>query len=543
MPSNVGGNFQTAFSVFRRVLDSTEQVQGGKTFNRAAYYRLLWAYYANDIFESTQLWGYYRSQFRLYRQIRALYNPVRRLCDFYGQSVYPGVLTLDGERLPEGVPLAIPLADDIDPALRAALGQFWRWTNMQALKGVIVRYGAIAGNVLVELLDDPATGKVTAGVVWPSLIQAIDQDRTGNVLAYTLRYLATDDDGYQYEYRKEVDKASIATYRDGEPHSYDGGPAVTPNPYGFVPAVWCKHREIGGNFGAPAIHGSIGKLDELNSLASHAHDQIHKVIEAPMVLWTGGGGLKHLVGKSAKRGATDEMAFPVADRESVQLLQGPADGKTSSLVGNLPLAEAVVYMTNLVGEIEQDHPELAMYRELRAMSQVTGPAAARLMGDVGGLVQETAAGYDHQMIKLCQMAVAIAGWRLASGDWGPPNRHQEAFRPFDLGSYARGDLDFDISPRPLIPQTRREQLDNQRAELALQADRIALLSLAVPGQAAPAALSQAGVGQHGVAQSGPATGAAAPVAQPTPLALALQKLADRNNAKELEGPTAAERHA
>lgn len=536
--ANIGSQFQTAFSVYRRVLDSPEQVQGGKTFNRAAYYRLLWALYANDIFESTQLWGYYRAQFRLYRQIRALYNPVRRLCDFYGGAIYPGVLTLDGERLPEGVPLAIPLAEDTDPALKAALGVFWRWTNMQALKSVVVRYGAIAGNVLVELVDDPATGKVTAGVVWPALIQDIDQDRSGNVLGYTLRYLATDDDGYQYEYRKVVDKRQIATYRDGEPHGYDGAPAVTPNPYGFVPAVWCKHREIGSNFGAPAIHGSIGKLDELNSLASHAHDQIHKVIEAPMVLWTGGGGLKNLVGKAAKRGATDEMAFPVADRESVQLLQGPADGKTSSLVGNLPLAEAVVYMTNLVGEIEQDHPELAMYRELRAMSQVTGPAAARLMGDVGGLVQETAAGYDHQMTKLMQMAVAIAGWRLASGDWGEGDRHQAAFKGFDLDSYARGDLDFDISPRPLIPQTRREQLDNQRAELALQADRIALMSLSVPAQAAPVELSKAGVGQHGVgAATTPPTG---PAGTPTPLALALQKLADRNNAKELEGTTPKE---
>jgi len=537
--ANVGSQFQTAFSVYRRTLESPEQVQGGKTFNRAAYYRLLWAYYANDIFESTQLWGYYRSQFRLYRQIRALYNPVRRLCDFYGASVYPGVLTLDGERLPEGVPLAIPLAEDTDPRLKAALGQFWRWSNMQSLKGLIVRYGAIAGNVLVELLDDPATGKVTAGVVWPALIQNIDQDRTGNVLGYTLRYLATDDDGYQYEYRKVVDKERIATYRDGEPHGYAGAPAVAPNPYGFVPAVWCKHREIGSNFGAPAIHGSVGKLDELNSLASHAHDQIHKVIEAPMVLWTSGGGLKNLVGKSAKRGATDEMAFPVADRESVQLLQGPADGKVSSLAGNLSLAEAVTYMTNLVGEIEQDHPELAMYRELRAMSQVTGPAAARLMGDVGGLVQETAAGYDHQMVKLMQMAVAIAGWRLANGDWGAPNRHQAAFDGFDLDSYARGDLDFDIAPRPLIPQTRREQLDNQRAELALQADRIALMSLSVPGTAAPVELSKVGVGQHG----GAAAGGSAPPVPPTPLAVALQRLADRNNAKELEGPSATERHA
>lgn len=467
-------NFQSAFAVYRRVLDSPEQVQGGKTFNRAAFYRLMWSMYANDIFEQNQRWGAYRSQYRLYRQIRAIYNPTRRLVDFYAGAIYPGVLSTDGKKLPEGVPLAIPLADDTPPELCTALGQFWQWANFQSMKSVLVRYGAIAGSVLVELLDTPEQGKVTASVLWPSLIFDVDLDTTGNVQQYIVRYLATDDQGYQYEYRKEVDRERFQFFRDGEPHDYGQGTSYD-NPYGFVPAVWVKHRDIGGNYGAPAIHGSIGKIDELNSLASHIHDQIGKVIEAPMVLWTGGAGLTNLIGKQNKRGATDEMAFVASDREAVQLLQGPVDGKVSSLAGNLPLKEAEAFLLDLIAEIEQDHPELTMYRDLRGMSQVTGPAAARLMGDVGSIVMESAANYDQQLIKLFQMAVAVGGWRANVGDWGTAlTRQQQAFLPFDLDSYYAGLLDFDILPRPLVPLTRREAIDAERAEVALAADKQAV---------------------------------------------------------------------
>jgi len=70
-----------ALGTWRRVFDSPETVQGGKAFNRAAYFRLLWSFYANDIFEDRYIWGFYRAQFGLYRNIRQIYNPTRRLVD------------------------------------------------------------------------------------------------------------------------------------------------------------------------------------------------------------------------------------------------------------------------------------------------------------------------------------------------------------------------------------------------------------------------------------------------------------------------------
>jgi hypothetical protein len=90
------------------------------------------------------------------------------------------------------------------------------------------------------------------------------------------------------------------------------------------------------------------------------------------------------------------------------------------------------------------------------MSQVTGPAAARLVGDVAGKVSEVQAAYDLQSMKLFQMSVAIAGMRANAGDWGMLSRQQQKFLPFNLDSYALGDLDMAIMPRPLVVPTKQE---------------------------------------------------------------------------------------
>lgn len=456
---------------FKRVYENPESVMGGQYESRMGYYRLLWAQYNNSMFDDIAAFASYRAQYKLYRMTRSIYNPTRRLVDFYASQIYPGVLSEDGSELPEGIAIAIPFADDTPPLLKSAIAQFWQWTNWQSGKSDMLRYGACTGDVLVEVVDDLDRQKVTANVVWPGLVAALQLDSTGNVKAYALEYKVIDEGTHkEYTFRKEVDDETIRFFKDQKPFDYYGEGAEVKNPYSFVPAVWVKHRSLGGDHGAPAIHGSMGKIDELNSLASHIHDQIHKVIGAPVMLWSA-GAIANLVSGS-KRGATDELAIPEADRESVLILRGPQGGHVESLAGDLDLSQAMPYLDSLIKEIEQDHPELAMYRELRAMSQVSGPGAARMMGDVGGVVGEVAANYDQQSVKLFQMAVAIAGWRLSRGDWRSPlTRQQEKFRGFDLDSYNRGDLDFAIMPRPLIPLTEMEKIAKDRAQLSLQTDQ------------------------------------------------------------------------
>jgi hypothetical protein len=462
--SNVGSAITNTYSAWRRVYSDPTQVQGGKTITRYQWYNLLWAYYTNSAFEYIpnwgNQWGSYKQAYRLYRQIRSIYNPTSRLVDFYASQIYPGVLTIDSTTLPPGVQSAIPFAEDTDPALIAAIAQVWRWSNWQSTKSKMIRYAGATGNALVEVVDDLERGEVFLDVVWPGLVKYLDLSPSGDVRGFTLEYGAVDDDAFTYTYRREVTPDTFKTFKNGSPFGYNGDPAVYPNPYGFVPAVWVKHRDGGGDYGAPVIHGSIGKIDELNSLASHIHDHIHRVIASPNVFWSKGDINKMF--QTNKRPASEEMADPEMDRDNVLMLKGPEGGRVESLIKDLNITDAFEGLDRLVAEIEADHPELAMYKELRSMSQVTGPAANRLLGDVVQIVSEAASSYDLASTHLFQMSVAIGGFRANSGDWtalGPLSTHQQAFLPFDLSSYGEGALDLQIMPRPLIPITESEELD------------------------------------------------------------------------------------
>lgn len=457
----------------RRVFDDPGSVARAESYlQRSNEYNLLWAYYNGSMFErviptinsmrTLGGWQTYKSNYNLYRNIRLIYNPTRRLVDFYASQVYPGVLSEDGAKLPDGVSLAIPFSEDTSLELKDAIAQFWTWSNWQAKKAVLPRYGAALGSVLVEVVDDVARGKVCGEIVWPGFVCDLDLDSAGNVRSYTLDYQAWDERG-GYRYRKEVDINSIRYYRDDRLYDYGDG-SVVENTYGFTPAVWIKHTDTGSLHGSPAISGSLGKMDELNNLVSHVHDQIHKIVEAPVVLWSA-GGISNLFG-NAKRGATEDEQNPTGDRESVQTLKGPQGGHVESLVGNLDLAAVGGHIDRLIGEIEQDHPELTYWRELRSMTQVTGPAASRLAGDVAGALQEAQAAYDLGSMRLFQMAVAIGGERLLRGDWPRPNKAQLKFAPFNLDSFVLGDLDMAIMPRPLMTPTKTEIAQERQAQWA-----------------------------------------------------------------------------
>jgi hypothetical protein len=469
----------TGFTAARRVFEDPARSYRENTYQQQQEeYRLLWSYYSNSMFDQSAYflnrylpgnnttfhpvnkWQVYKSRYNLYRNIRMIYNPTKRLVDFYSGMVYPGVLSEDGAKLPDGVPMAIPFAEDTDPALKDAIAQFWQWSNWQAKKSVMVRYGAALGSVLVELIDDPSSRKVVANIIWPGFICDLDLDSAGNIEQYAVQYSVYDEDEGSYMYKKVISKEAFSYYKNGEPYDYGLG-AEVPNVYGFVPAVWVKHVDIGGDHGSPAIAGCLGKIDELNNLASHVHDQIHKIIGAPSVLWSS-GSINSLF-NTQKRTNTQDFADPASDQESVLMLKGPADGHIDSLAGSLQLGETATYMDRLLAEIEQDHPELVYYRELRSMSTVTGPAASRLVGDVASRVTEVQAAYDMQSMKLFQMAVAIAGFRANSGAWGPLNRQQVKFAPFDLDSYAQGDLDLAIMPRPVLTPTKMEVATEKQA--------------------------------------------------------------------------------
>ncbi len=444
---------QAAYHAWRRVFNDPSTAYNQQLFQEyLPTYQLLWAYYDNALFDkyNRSVWEGYKSAYNLYRYIRPIRNPVRRLVDFYAGIIYPGLLVEDESELDTGVQSAMPFSKKVDDRVKSAVAQIWQWSNWQANKAVYVRYGGALGDVFLEVVDDLDRGKVYISVVWPGFLYDLDRDQAGNVKSYCIQYQAYDDDG-PYTFKKEADDISFRSYRNDQLYQ------EIPNIYGFVPGIWVNHSCTGTIHGAPAMAGSQEKIDELNNLISQTHDQIKKVLQSPTVLATSNpGGIKKFFGQE-KRGATSEFdATKGGDNESILLFTAGADTKAQPLLSMLDLAGAQALIEAQEMEIQKDHPELGFFDQLREMSQLTGPAADRIVGDVKAPVYEAMANYDRGIVAALQMCLAIGGMRASSGAWGSMNAEQEKFRPFDLDSFKRGDLYLAFKPRPILTPTKLE---------------------------------------------------------------------------------------
>lgn len=442
-----------------------------KVVSRNAMYGQMFAYYSNTAFEEVAVWAKYRLNHSLYRFTRQIFNPVTRVIDFYAEHIYPGSLSAES-KLEGGELSAIPFSYKTPTELREAVAQIWQWGNWQNGNALMVQYGAMTGNVLVEVIDDVEKGKVRYQVHFPSAVKDFRLDAYGNLKAYILEYETSDpkiDNGRPFRYAKEVQEDFIAYYKNGNLFDYGMGKVVE-NPYPFVPAAWGKHLDVGTDYGVPAVRSSISKIDELNSIISHTSDHIHKQIESPRILWTD-SNVAPLFGSSK----VDYSDFD--SRQQQVLLKGKADGKTDTLVGTLDPQTIVPIVEKLIEEIEKDYPEITMYEKLRDQNIVTAPGAARLMGDVARKMGRPAANYDAMNVKLNQMGLAIGGWRANSGAWGSNlTPQQRKFLPFDFSSYNRGQLDHTISPRPLTSPTPREEAD----EFSVRASAVSAVGDSLP---------------------------------------------------------------
>lgn len=436
---------------------------------RQAGYNLLWQFYTNEAFDSISDWQKYRADNRLYRAHRNVRNPTKRLVNFYAGNVYPGYVTANPKDT-DSVRLAYPLPKSTSSELRNALDQLWQWTNWQTGKSVLVRNTAAVGDRLVEIVDKPERGKVYFEQVWPGHVKEIVIDEVGNVKGYTLEYKSLDEHDIAYKFRKEVDGAGFRTFKDDKPI------AEWENPYGFVPACWFRHVDEGSRWGAPALR-SIGKVDELNGLVSQAHDMLRKMMATPPVISTAVGGRLTTLRNVGQKAAAlsqgeefDEYDLSGYQAEMLDVLISSSPASVSAIA--LDPAATLEWVKDMVAEVEADHPECTFYDQLREMGEVSGVAVSQLMGDVEGYLIDAQSTYDQQCIKLFQMSIAIAGWRLNNGDWQESGalitKQQQVFAPFDLESYAKGSLDFTIEPRPLFRDSEKDKQELRKGELEIE---------------------------------------------------------------------------
>ncbi len=226
-----------------------------------------WAWYSGTMFQDLSRHSRLLGDPRVYAQTSLLFKHVASVVDFYATTVYQGDLSTDGEPLPDGTRGAIPIDPQVErdedaEQLRQGIAELWsawNWRQNMTLRPMFV---AALGDGLTELVDDLPRGIVYPSMVRPWHVPDIEIDFVGNVKAYAIEYDLTDtrDNGQTetYRFRKEVDKEEFRYFKNGKPFDDPErhGNAVQLNPYGFVPAIWDRHRPGWGERGVAATDGT-----------------------------------------------------------------------------------------------------------------------------------------------------------------------------------------------------------------------------------------------------------------------------------------------
>lgn len=385
-------------------------------------------YYHNTIYSALEKSAaLHRSREKLYKHIRAIYNPVARQNDLLVSLIYAGALDL--EHLTGG---AIPLWFD-NPAAASALRRILIDSRFASLKSLYVRFGALYGDVGLKIVDEPGRGRVRMEVIHPGLVREIAMDSGGEVESVTLEYSRADGDGQGYTYTEIIDRERFRTFKNGAPHAFhadlDGRRVSTwDNPYGFVPFVLAGHKPVGGVWSMNAFGHALRKIDEINDLASLLNDQVRKSVNT---MWYFAG----------VRGS-GELVAAVDDKDALPAIYAPPDSQPHALIADAPLADALNALRELLAEVERDMPELALQRIRENRGELSAPGVRAAFSDAIGRVADMRAGYDGALARALSMAVGIGGWRGYAG-----------FAGFSLLSEERGDLALMIRDRPVIDES------------------------------------------------------------------------------------------
>lgn len=432
-----------------------------------ADYAEKWAIYDGTLFQNLAEHNPYRHDPTVYRNIKLLWKHSEAIVDFYAGTIYQGSLPSvppeEGNELGGAIPIVAGVTgDEADKRnaqlLRAIVELFiaWNWQEQMSLRPM---FGACLGDVLTEIVDDKDRRFPYPQIIWPGYVKEVELDYVGNVQRYVLEYPVRKplENGQveSFTFRKEVDKEAFQYFRDGKPYDANGEGTVVPNTYGFVPAIWDRHRKglPGSVRGRGALDGTRQALLQLNSIFSHAFDFQRKNFFIPAMLATSSPTPVEGVDVEASSEADEFDVVPVPP--DAKLLQPQFDiGKTSEMLDRLQAA------------ILAEAPEAQFYEKLRSMATIATETARLLMGDVGNRKALAASGYDTQTIKLIQMSIAIAGYRASDGSWNQRDKgrnvrlsqRQMAFLPFGLDSYALGHLDFSIREREIIPMSETERV-------------------------------------------------------------------------------------
>lgn len=363
-----------------------------------------------------------------FRLAHKLYSQTKALVSFLARAV-----DLDVALVP-GVMGPWELAEGATQQTIDAQQQLYRWSSWATEGDDWLEDGATLGEAMLKIVPMPEQRMVKMQRLKPEISLLIDNHvdpQTGerNQLLIICDRGATDGSNETYEYGEVITPAEIRTYRDGEPFGYNGNPDRYPNQLGFVPAI-CTGCDTDKR---PTFSKVLPQLDSVNELASYVADIIGRHIEPQMAAF---GVDPNALTKSHEK----VWFFP------------PADARLEPIIAEIDIDGSLAFIESIKGETKANLPELA-FDELRAKDQIATETLQVQLIELDAKIWRMRRRFDAALISAHIMAaVALGVYRIA-----------------DLSALlAPHELDYQ---RPVRPISRLEQIREEEAELALEAQR------------------------------------------------------------------------
>jgi hypothetical protein len=438
---------------------------------RRLRYAMGWAFDSNTAYREIHAWSRRNKvEHGLYSAIQGLYNPANRLNTLHAMLTWGGPLDPeagDGKSKRSALPI-----DTANERLRPPIAATWRASRWQSRKTIGPRYGAMMGDPILKIVDDPNRRQVRLKVIHPKAIVWVGRRDDDPVpTGYLLREMRPDPEArapgasradaaprlVEYAERVTLDErtgvVTWETYREGREYPWPGNPGATwDEPYGFVPLVLGQHDSLGLEWGQAEFWPQRHKIQAVDDLASNVLDHVRKAVNAALAI-SGVGGKQDISVVRPDTAPTADNPQPIRTEVPLLLLRDPA-AKVQTILSDLDLADVLEHIREGLSELERDLPELQKDIWAAATgsgSEVSGRAMREARKQIIQKISERRSGYDEILAIAQKMAVAMGG------HGGYPGYEGFALDDFHAD---RSPLDHAIGERPVFDADPRDKLED-----------------------------------------------------------------------------------
>jgi len=418
---------------------------------RKMRYAMLWSFFENSAYRDVHSWATrMRADYGLYRFTRSVMGPAFDIGSFWHTYLFGGLLDPlagDGGSSPSAIPIITK-----NESIRTPIAQIWKDSSWQVNKDTMALWGAVMGDVALQIIDDPEKQKIYLKIIHPSTVKFISRDLLGNIQSYIFEETRIDPEDttwisngdptsartctYSESAEKDPDGDTVkfTTYRNGQPYKWNGKSDTWSMQYGFVPLVVVQHLNVGLDWGWSEFHAGLSKFREVDDICSKISDQIRKTVDSP---WLFSGVSKPSVAPNMTGSAATTSRIEPR-RDEIPTLYGPVGAEAKALVADMNLADVVMYIDKLLGAIEKDYPEIRI-DTWRMTGDTSGNALRVNRQPTEVKVQMRRPSYDDGVRKALQMGIIMG----AMGNY-------PGYEGFSQDSLEKGNLEFSVGRRPVF---------------------------------------------------------------------------------------------